>query len=120
LKQPKSTSVIEIKVHRPVVVIKDRPYNNERSLEIDLGEINIGFLEQFEEGRFKRYPKKKTLTSTMMIDARQLSIRMLPENFSMAEHFDLKCYITNVAFSPEIEKIDSAEFDKSGNFIIEV
>ena len=56
----------------------------------------------------------------MMIDARQLSIRMLPENFTMAEHFDLKCYITNVAFSPEIEKIDSAEFDKSGNFIIEV
>jgi hypothetical protein len=45
LKQIKGTSVIDIKVHRPVVVIKDRPYNDTRSIEVDLGEISIGFVE---------------------------------------------------------------------------
>ena len=70
LKQIKSTSVIEIKVHRPVVVIKDRPLNILHSIEVDLGEISIGFLEQSDEGRFKNYPKKKTITNTMIIDAK--------------------------------------------------
>ncbi len=50
----------------------------------------------------------------MIIDAKELSIRMMPEKFVMAENFDLKIDITNVAFSPEIERIDSKEFDKSG------
>jgi hypothetical protein len=43
---------------------------------------------------------------------------MLPENFVIAEPFDMKGRITNLAFSPEIEKIDSREFDKSGNLEI--
>jgi hypothetical protein len=70
LKQVKGTSVIDIKVHRPVVVIKDRPYNNKNSIEVDLGEISIGFVEQSEEGRFKRYPTKKVITNSMIIDAK--------------------------------------------------
>ena len=45
---------------------------------------------------------------------------MLPENFVMAEPFDMKARITNLAFSPEIEKIDSREFNKSGNLEIEI
>ena len=70
LKQIKSTSVVDIKVHRPVVVIKDRPYNDTHSIEVDLGEISIGFLESTEEGRFIRYPAKKAITNTMIIDAK--------------------------------------------------
>ena len=38
----------------------------------------------------------------------------------MAEPFDMKAKITNVAFSPEIEKIDSKEFNKSGNLEVEI
>lgn len=49
-----------------------------------------------------------------------MSIRMLPEEFVMAENFDLKIDITNVAFSPEIEKIDTKDFDKSGHLAIEI
>ena len=45
---------------------------------------------------------------------------MLPEKFVMAEPFDMKARITNLAFSPEIEKIDSREFNKSGNLDIEI
>jgi len=45
---------------------------------------------------------------------------MLPEKFVMAEPFDMKARITNIAFSPEIEKIDSREFDKSGNIEVEI
>jgi hypothetical protein len=51
-------------------VIKDRPYNNKNSIEVDLGEISIGFVEQLEEGRFKRYPTKKVITNSMIIDAK--------------------------------------------------
>jgi hypothetical protein len=32
----------------------------------------------------------------------------------------MKARITNLAFSPEIEKIDSREFNKSGNLEIEI
>ncbi len=70
LKQVKGTAVIDIKVHRPVVVIKDRPYNDSHSIEVDLGEISIGFEEQLVDGRFKNYPTKKVLTNTMIIDAK--------------------------------------------------
>jgi hypothetical protein len=45
---------------------------------------------------------------------------MFPEKFVMAEPFDMKARITNLAFSPEIEKIDSREFNKSGNLEIEI
>ena len=45
---------------------------------------------------------------------------MMPENYVMAEPFDLKARIKNLSFSPEIEKIDSREFDKSGNIEIEI
>ena len=31
---------MEIIIHRPLVIIKDRPYSDE-ALELDLGEINI-------------------------------------------------------------------------------
>ena len=50
----------------------------------------------------------------MVVDARDMSIRMLPENLIMAEPFDLKIEITNPAFSPEIQKINTKDFDKSG------
>jgi hypothetical protein len=97
-----------------VLVIRDRPYNIDRSIEMDLGEMTIGFTESFDEGRFSKYPKKRVMTRTMIIDAKDMGIRMLPENVVMAEPFNMIIKITNPAFSPEIEKINTLEFDKSG------
>jgi hypothetical protein len=47
------------------------------------------------------------MTNTLIIDAKEMGIRMYPENVVMAEPFDLKIEITNPAFSPEIEKINT-------------
>ena len=46
---------MEIRVHRPYVILKDRPYLND-NLEIDLGEIIITSVEYEEVGRFKNCP----------------------------------------------------------------
>jgi hypothetical protein len=47
LKQISSASDIRIRVHRPTVIIKDRPYF-EKFLEVDLGEISMSFEENLE------------------------------------------------------------------------
>jgi len=40
LEQERATMELLVKIHRPFVIIKDRPYS-ENFIEIDLGEIGI-------------------------------------------------------------------------------
>jgi|LauGreDrversion4_2_1035121.scaffolds.fasta_scaffold99777_4 hypothetical protein len=62
-------------VHRPTIIAKDRPYF-EKYLEIDLGEICITSKNGKEAGRFKDYPDKTVLTKTMIIEAKELGIKL--------------------------------------------
>jgi hypothetical protein len=44
------------KIHRPSLILKDRPYLEDQ-FELDLGEMTITCEEKFEKGRFKRAPE---------------------------------------------------------------
>lgn len=48
---------MEIKVHKPILIIKDRPYLD-RSLDINLGEMVVTLEEYEEAGRLRVAPKK--------------------------------------------------------------
>jgi hypothetical protein len=61
-------------IHRPLLILKDRPYLNE-SLEADLGEIIITSKQRIETGRLKTAPLKQAFMNTMVIDAKDLGIK---------------------------------------------
>jgi len=69
LNQIISTTELVFMIHRPTIVIKDRPNLEENYLEIDLGEISISSKMGKEVGRFHQYPLKEVITKTMMINA---------------------------------------------------
>ena len=51
---------MEIRIQRPCIVIKDRPYSD-NSLEIDLGEIKVTSSDEYMKGRFIKHPEKIAL-----------------------------------------------------------
>ena len=73
LNQLNNKMLITIKVSRPCVILKDRPYFD-KYLQADLEEITITTREQMESGRFHKYPKKLTLTSTFIIAAKEINL----------------------------------------------
>ena len=83
LNQVPSITEMKFVVHRPTIIVKDRPYF-ERYLEIDLGEINISSRNSKETGRFKDYPDKIVLTKSMIIEAKELGIKFQPEKFPLS------------------------------------
>lgn len=74
LKQIKNDLLIEIKIHRPYVIIQDRPYSTQK-LEIDLGEIIITSEEMIESKRFYNAPNKSVLLTNYIIAAKDLGIK---------------------------------------------
>lgn len=103
---------MEIRVHRPYIVLKDRPYSEE-DIKIDLGEIIITSNEFEEAGRIRRSQFKKILMTKFIIEASDLGIRYSKNDFEVAKAFDMKVDFQMLNHSNELGKIDSKELDKS-------
>jgi hypothetical protein len=57
MKQIPNTMEMIFIIHKPYVILKDRPYF-EDNFKIDLGEIKITYDEKMISSRFKKVPKK--------------------------------------------------------------
>ena len=80
---------MEIRVHRPYIVLKDRPYSQD-DIKIDLGEIVITSEEFEESGRLRRNQFKKVFMTKFIIEASDLGIRYSENDFEVAKAFDMK------------------------------
>ena len=112
MKQEKNTMEMIFRIHKPYLIIKDRPYFN-TNIEIDLGEMTISYDEAMIKQRFKRAPKKQIIQAKFIIDCKEVSFNYSRDQFLVAPIFDLNvefCYISN---SPLLPRIDSHELDKS-------
>ena len=74
MKQPVNTMDMSIKIKKPYILIKDRPYF-ETNLEVDLGELSIKIAERDIIGRFKMAPEKTIRQSQFIIDCKEVSIK---------------------------------------------
>ena len=67
MKQEKNTMVMQFKIHRPYMILKDRPHLK-TDLEVDLGEITISYDEDMVKGKFHKAPNKELLRAKFIID----------------------------------------------------
>ncbi|CDW82625.1 ph domain containing protein [Stylonychia lemnae] len=120
LKQSKNEMVMDIKIHRPYVILKDRPYSNQK-IEVDLGEMTITCEELVEGKRFYNCPEKEVLLTNYIIEALDLGIKYIDDNqeFQLTEDFELKVDFSNLNHSPYLKDIDTHDFDKSYNVLIQ-
>lgn len=119
LKQAKSKMVMNIKANRPIVIIKDYPHS-EKYFEVDLGEISVSCTEQYEAGRFHKYPKKLALTNTFLIGTKDLGIKFQPAGVDLTNPFSVNVDFTNLAYSTQLIKVSSKELDKSFKINVEL
>lgn len=68
LKQYTMTSGLDINIENPVIVLRDRPYFSDKSIEIDLGYIQITSRLEERLGRWAEFPSKPVLVNVMDID----------------------------------------------------
>jgi hypothetical protein len=47
------------------------------------------------------------LTKSMIIEAKELGIKIVPENFPVSSLFDVRVVFTNLAYSPLLQKVSS-------------
>ena len=89
---------MEVKIHRPYVIIKDRPYS-EQGLEVDLGEITMCNEYSIAENRFKGAQFKKLHMTSLILEAKDMGIRSKIDDFAIAEPFDIKMNFTYLSYS---------------------
>jgi hypothetical protein len=65
---------LDIRIENPVLVLKDRPYNNDSSIKIDLGLINITSKLDKNFGRWLHFEDKQVLQNVMTIDMENVNI----------------------------------------------
>jgi hypothetical protein len=65
---------LEVIIHRPLLIVKDRPYND-AALEMDLGEIKMSNTQRVMTGRFSKAPDKIVYLTSLIIDAKDLGIK---------------------------------------------
>ncbi len=111
MQQPKSTTEMSIKIHKPYVLIKDRPYLD-TNFEVDLGQLTISILEREVKGRVKLAPQKTLLQSQFLIDCKEVSIKYSHDKFLVAPPFDLKVTFGNLVRTDFLHMIDSNQLDK--------
>ena len=106
---------IEIKIHNPLLILKDRPYNM-NFIEIDLGEMTVTSLESMVKGRFKKFPNKEALVMTFKIKAKNLGLKFQQEKkivYNLTSPFGLFIDFTAISYSSVLPNIGSNELDKS-------
>ena len=74
LKQQKSCVGLNLTIERPLIVLKDRPYLQNK-LEIDLGNIKIKSKTEEVEGRWKHLEGKKVWVTKFLINMNDMSIK---------------------------------------------
>ncbi len=112
LKQDQTQMELDVKIHRPYVIIKERPYH-EHAFEIDLGEIRMTNLYHSQKGRFHSCPEKEVHLTSLLIDAKDLSMKYSLDGFLVTNPFDLSVDFAYLSYSPFLGNIDSTCFDKS-------
>jgi hypothetical protein len=74
LQQQKSCVGLNLTIERPLIVLKDRPYLQNK-LEIDLGNIKIKSMTEEVEGRWKNLEGKKVWVTKFLIKMNDMSIK---------------------------------------------
>ena len=80
LKQYPLTSGLDITIENPVIVLKDRPYFDEK-IEIDLGQINISSKLDCVCGKWKHIVEKKTYVNVIDIEMKNVRIDFNSKDF---------------------------------------
>ncbi len=119
LKQERSMTLISIRISKPSIILKDRPYFD-KYLEVSMSEVVISTREQLEIGRFHKQPDRPILTGTFVIDARDISISYMPAGFEVASPCSIHVEFTSLSYCPQLIKISSKELDKSYKVTVDI
>ena len=99
--QERSKMLLDIKITKPSIILKDRSYFD-KSLELTMSEVTVTTRDQEETGRFHKYPDKTTITSTFVIDAKDISIAYQPSGFQVASPLSIHMEFTSLSYSPKL------------------
>jgi hypothetical protein len=98
LKQYPLTSGLDITIENPVIVLKDRPYFDEK-IEIDLGQINISSKLDCVCGKWKHIVEKKTFVNVIDIEMKNVRIDYNSKDFMITPPFQMMISLQRINYS---------------------
>ena len=102
LRQYEMITGLNIQIENPVVVLKDRPYNTDTSIRMDLGLIHITSKLEKNFGRWVNFPEKEVLLNVMTIDTENVHIdykKSGQNNIVITPNFDMRIELEKVNYT---------------------
>ena len=99
MKQYPLTSGLDITIENPVIVLKDRPYFDEK-IEIDLGQINISSKLDRVGGKWKHTVGIKTYVNVIDIEMKNVRIDYNSKDFMITPPFQMMISLQRINYSP--------------------